>query len=106
MPGQFRAGDPLENALDQAIAEHGEMRRVLRQIALGDAHGLGEPDDAGDVFRPGAAVALVPAPVLLRLQPHAGGPAEATPALRAVELARRHGEEVDTNRTDAHRDLS
>src|SRR3984893_12522286 len=90
MPGEFGAGDPVEDAFDQTIAERDEMSRVLGQIPTRYAHGLGEPDDARDVFGPGSTVALVPTTVQLRLQPHAGAHDQAADALRTMELVRGH----------------
>src|SRR5437870_1831650 len=105
MPGEFGAGDAVENALDQAIAERGQVRRVRSQIPTRNAHGLSKPDDARDVFGPGAAVALMTAPVQLRLEPDAGAHDQAADAFRTVELVRLHGQQVDAQLVDAHRDL-
>src|SRR5260370_33256880 len=106
MPGEFGAGDPVEHAGDQAIAQRGEVRRVPGEIALSDPDGLGEPDDTRDVFGPGAAIALVSATVQLRLDPHAGAHDQAANALRTTELVHRHGQQVDTQPSDPHRNVS
>src|ERR1700694_5948682 len=106
MPAEFCAGDPVEDAFDQAIAESDEMRRVLGQVPACNADGFGEPDDARDVLGPGSTIALVPAPVQLRLQPNAGAHDQAAHALRTMELVGGHREEVDAQLIDAHWDLS
>ena len=67
--------------------------------------GRGQPDRAGDVLRPGAAMPLLAAALLLGQDVRAVADVQGADALRSLELVSADREQVDAERLDVEVDL-
>ena len=101
-----RAGD-LEQAGFEAVAEGGEaLHGAVFERVLGEFNGLGEADDAGDVFRAGAAAALVAAANEEGVERGSAADVEGSDALGSVELVGADGEQMAAVAADVDGNLA
>ena len=95
-PGQARLGNLREHALDEVVAQCGELFvRSGVEARLRYLRGLAEAYYRGDVLRTGAKAELLPAAVQRRYQLYPPAHVEGAYPLRAVHLMRRHRQHVD-----------
>ena len=89
------AGHGGDEPGDEAVAQRGEADDLRRPLGVGGGERLGRGDDAGDVVRAAAPLALLPAADDERLDRHAVAHGEHADALRPAELVGAQRQQVD-----------
>ena len=97
--------DRMRNAarefIEQPIAQRGDVRASGGALGRRETQRRRQADGAGDVLRAGAAVPFLRAADDLRRERRAAAHVQRADTLRAVDLVRGDGEQVDVERIDA-----